>query len=134
MKNKDRIPTHQNQSPLDNNPFANLDISNINLTDERLLPAQKPSIPLSQSSTSIPLKKGRVDLRREKAGRGGKTVTVLEGITNPDDRRDLLKSLQKLCGCGGTIKGDAIEIQGDKRDEMEQALKDQGYRVVLSGG
>lgn len=129
MKNKDRISTHQNPTPLDTNPFANLDLSAIKLSKEKT-----PHDSVSQSAGSIPSKKGRVDLRREKSGRGGKTVTVLEGITNPNDRKDLLKTLQKQCGCGGTIKGEVIEVQGDKRDEIGVVLTGQGYRVVLSGG
>jgi translation initiation factor 1 len=45
---------------------------------------------------------GVTRVRREKGGRGGKTVTVLYGVPgSEDDRRWLLKELKQLCGCGG---------------------------------
>lgn len=124
---KDRISTNP-ASALSNNPFESLDLSEIKLAEENKIPNSVSTKP------SPSVKKGRVDLRREKGGRGGKTVTVLAGIDNPEERKDLLKTLQKHCGTGGTIKGELIEIQGDKRDEMAELLKTEGYRVVLSGG
>ncbi len=129
MKKKDRIPTQLIQNSSLNNHFDALDTS-----DMQLNPAPPPPPKNSLCSSVTQSKKGRINLRREKSGRGGKTVTVLEGIDNPEDRKALLKTLQKQCACGGTIRENAIEIQGDKRNEMATFLKDQGYRVVLSGG
>lgn len=128
MKKKDRVSTEAKGESLGDNPFGGIDLSEIRLVEGRP-DSGKPSL-----QAPVHGKKGRVDLRREKSGRGGKTVTVLEGIGNAEDRKDLLKTLQKQCGCGGTIKEEVIEIQGDKRDEVAKVLKDQGYRVVLSGG
>lgn len=80
--------------------------------------------------------RGRVDVRREKSGRGGKTVTVLfgfKGIAN-EEKIALAKSIQKSCGVGGAVKDGNIEIQGDKREEAAEALEKAGFRVVFAGG
>ncbi|SRR5258708_29658193 len=78
---------------------------------------------------------GYVRIARDKKSRGGKTVTVLAGI--PGDAAqvsELAQSLKKLCGSGGTVKGDSIEIQGDHRDRLEGRLKELGYKVKRVGG
>jgi translation initiation factor 1 len=97
-----------------------------------------PEEPAAQPSESSPVKKnrGRVDIVREKAGRGGKTVTVVRnfiGIGLPEKER-LAKAMQKACGTGGTVKEGRIEIQGDKRDEVARILSEAGFRPVFAGG
>ena len=53
----------------------------------------------------------------ERKGRGGKTVTVLQGVLSPPAGKEALaKLLKNRLGTGGTMKGDEIEIQGDHRD------------------
>ena len=49
--------------------------------------------------------RGRVDIIRQKAGRGGKTVTIVKsfvGIGLPE-KEQLAKAMQKTCGTGGTV-------------------------------
>src|SRR5687768_9487000 len=80
--------------------------------------------------------RGRVDIIRQKAGRGGKTVTVVTnfvGIGLPEKEK-LAKAMQKACGCGGTVKEGRIEIQGDKREEVAKILTEAGFRPVFAGG
>jgi translation initiation factor 1 len=78
---------------------------------------------------------GTVRLRREVKGRGGGTVIVIAGVALPDAQlKELAGALKKRCGCGGTIKGGAIEIQGDHRDLLLQELQARGFRVKLAGG
>jgi translation initiation factor 1 len=80
--------------------------------------------------------RGRVDIIRQKAGRGGKTVTVATnfvGIGLPE-KEMLAKKMQKTCGVGGTVKEGRIEIQGDKRTEVAQILTEAGFRPVFAGG
>lgn len=80
--------------------------------------------------------RGRVDICRQKAGRGGKTVTVVKnfiGIGLPE-KEQLAKKMQKACGTGGTVKNGQIEIQGDKRAEVAEILTQAGFRPVFAGG
>jgi translation initiation factor 1 len=80
--------------------------------------------------------RGRVDIIRQKAGRGGKTVTVIThfvGIGLPE-KEALAKKMQKACGTGGTVKEGRIEIQGDKREEVARILLEAGFRPVFAGG
>lgn len=58
----------------------------------------------------------------------GKMVTVVRGLA-PDDLPDLLTQLKNSCGAGGTIKEEAIEIQGEHADRVEGELSKIGYRT-----
>ena len=78
---------------------------------------------------------GFVRIRREKSGRGGKTVTALYGVRGSDrELDDLLKTLKQRCGAGGAREGDTLEIQGDHRERVEAALVALGHRVKQAGG
>jgi translation initiation factor 1 len=109
-----------------NNPFANLNSTGL------------PPGSSQQPSGSEPKRKsrGRVDIIRHKAGRGGKTVTVITnfvGIGLPEKEK-LAKEMQKTCGVGGTVKEGRIEIQGDKREEAARILTNAGFTPVFAGG
>jgi len=68
-------------------------------------------------------------------GRKGKTVTVISGFqAKPETLAELTKKLKAQCGAGGTVKDNQIEIQGDHRQRLVQALRDLGYKVKVSGG
>lgn len=80
--------------------------------------------------------RGRVDLVRQTAHRGGKTVTVISGFLgiSDDERSALAKAIQTACGCGGTVKEGRIEIQGDQRDTAARVLRKAGFLPVFAGG
>ncbi|BET69031.1 hypothetical protein ASA1KI_39490 [Opitutales bacterium ASA1] len=80
--------------------------------------------------------RGRVDVVRQTAGRGGKTVTVLSGFKGIASREleDLARAVRKASGAGGTVKDGTIELQGDQREKAEQVLRDAGFRPVRAGG
>ena len=80
--------------------------------------------------------RGRVDILRNTAGRGGKTVTVVTGFVGIGlpEKEKLAKQMQKTCGTGGTVKEGRIEIQGDKRTEVARILVEAGFRPVFAGG
>jgi translation initiation factor 1 len=69
-------------------------------------------------------------LRIEKSGRGGKTVTVVDGL--PRNRallKQLASELKQACGSGGTIGDTHVEIQGDQRDAIRPLLAAKGWMV-----
>jgi translation initiation factor 1 len=69
-------------------------------------------------------------LRMEKAGRHGKTVTVVEGLPrNQEFLKGLAAELKRACGGGGTVREDRIEIQGEHRDKLRQLLTAKGWQV-----
>ncbi|PJE79838.1 hypothetical protein CI610_01194 [invertebrate metagenome] len=78
---------------------------------------------------------GRVRVRPEKAGRGGKIVTVITGLPlRGNDLKALAKVLKKRCGGGGAVKNGNIELQGDHVDIMVEVLKKQGFDAKRAGG
>ncbi len=105
------------------NPFAALSAEG--------LPPGPPDLPAKPKKS-----RGRVDILRTTAHRGGKTVTVVKGFVGiglPEKER-LAKAMQKACGVGGTVKEGRIEIQGDKRTEAARILTEAGFRPVFAGG
>ncbi len=78
---------------------------------------------------------GFVRVQRESKGRGGKTVTVISGVSLPEGAlKELAGELKRRCGTGGTVKEGNIEIQGDHRDFLVAELEKRGYRVKRAGG
>lgn len=80
--------------------------------------------------------RGRVDIVRQTAHRGGRGVTVARNFIGIGlaEKQELAKKMQKLCGVGGTVKDGCIEIQGDKREEMKRILTEAGFKPVFAGG
>lgn len=77
----------------------------------------------------------RVTVRLDRKGRGGKTVTVIEGIQiSEGDSEKLLKQLKTRFGTGGAVKNGALEIQGDHCDGIMAELNKRGYRPKRAGG
>jgi translation initiation factor 1 len=78
---------------------------------------------------------GIVRIMRDRKQRGGKTVTVITGVPGSDaELSALAQQLKKLCGSGGTIKDQTIEIQGDHCDKVQAKLTSLGYKVKRAGG
>ena len=129
MSGDGKIPTSGGQE-LGHNPFAALN------------PTGLPSVPLTprppvQPSDAVsPKNRGRVDILRETAGRGGKTVMVVANFTGIglSEKEQLAKKMQKACGAGGTVKDGRIEIQGDRREIVAKILTEAGFRPVFAGG
>jgi translation initiation factor 1 len=84
---------------------------------------------------SLPPEKQEAHIRREKKGRGGKTVTVVRNLQlSPGDLKALGKQLRQACGSGGTVKDGNVEIQGDHRERVAATLAELGYRCKFTGG
>ena len=59
--------------------------------------------------------------------RGGKTVTVVYDLPrNPEFLKELSQELKRACGAGGTVVEDRVEIQGDLRERVREALDETG--------
>lgn len=108
-------------------PFAALSSDGLPPTSETL------TTDIAPPSKQARKHRGRVDILRVKAGRGGKTVTVVKnfvGIGLPE-KEQLAKAMQRACG---TVKAGQIEIQGDKRAEVARILTEANFQPVFAGG
>jgi translation initiation factor 1 len=66
----------------------------------------------------------------EKKGRGGKMVTVVDGLPqNAAFLKDLGQELKRACGTGGTVVDGAVELQGDLRERVRECLLKKGFAV-----
>jgi translation initiation factor 1 len=130
MKDKKRIATDSPTSEW-GSPFEVL--KNLNLPS----PSASQSSEVEKSTPPATKKnRGRVDIIRQTAHRGGKTVTVVTNFTGVSqaEQKQLGKMIQKTCGTGGTTKDGRIEIQGDHRETVARILTDAGFRPVFAGG
>jgi translation initiation factor 1 len=88
-----------------------------------------------KKTSARPASDGVVRVSRQTKGRGGKTVTRVEGVPLDDDAlMQLGKQLRSACGSGGTVKDGVIEVQGDHCDKVIEALKQLGYAPKRAGG
>lgn len=128
MSSTDKVSTDGGQS-LGQNPFGALDAAGLPAASVRPVENQKSKIDTSRN-------RGRVDIKRTTAGRGGKTVTVVTGFVGIGlpEKESLAKKMRNACGCGGTVKEGNIEIQGDQREKIAQILTEAGFRPVFAGG
>jgi translation initiation factor 1 len=87
------------------------------------------------SQQAVPTGDGTVRVSRETKGRAGKAVTLVKGLAL--DQTALVqtaKQLKAACGCGGTVKGGVIEIQGDHVERVIDTLKREGWTDKRAGG
>ena len=86
-------------------------------------------------AVSLPPEQQTVYLHRDSKGRRGSAVTLVKKLVLSDeDMKELAKKLKQLCGSGGTIKDGEIEIQGEHRERISDALRKMGYKVKIAGG
>jgi translation initiation factor 1 len=131
MKERKHIPT--GDEPFSwKSPFAALKDVPLSSTG-----TQTPAHDLADKTPAAPQQnRGRVDILRSTAHRGGKIVTVVTGFVgiSQAEKERLAKDMQKTCGAGGTVKEGRIEIQGDHRNTVARMLTDAGFRPVFAGG
>ncbi|HOO62973.1 MAG TPA: translation initiation factor [Synergistaceae bacterium] len=88
----------------------------------------------SSSSEDTLQLKGVFSLRKEKRGRGGKTVTFLSGTyLVPEEAEKLAKLMRKALGCGSRSEEGMVVLQGDLRDRAKSWLLDHGAKKVVVG-
>jgi len=81
-------------------------------------------------ASHLPAAQTQLIVRKEKTGRKGKTVSIVEGFNaDKTSLTPLAKRLKAICGTGGTAKDSLIELQGDHRAKLASALEKMGYTV-----
>jgi len=116
---KPRIPVSSPQPPIQS-PFAALEIAGL------------PQAPPEQPTPTLPVRHGRIVLRREKAQRGGKTVVIVSGFESSlsnSEIAELARRARQHCGCGGTVRDREIELQGDQPAKVRAFFVQEGFTV-----
>ena len=143
MGKKKRISTSGGSGSLMQNPFGGLDRLAFpeGVGGGRVFAAaggvESSSAAAAQSKGAQGGKsRGRVDIIRQTAHRGGKTVLVVTNFVGVGrlEKESLARKMRKVAGVGGTVKGGNIEIQGDRREQVAAVLKEAGFRPVFAGG
>lgn len=131
--NSNKISTEGGQS-LAQNPFGAL--SSLGLPAAPKSAPQPAAVKPAATAVAPAKNRGRVDIRRETGGRGGKTVTIVDGFVGIGlpEKEQLAKKMRAACGCGGTVKDGAVVIQGDQRETVARILSEAGFRPVFAGG
>ena len=81
-----------------------------------------------EEADTLPKNQQKLRLNMERAGRGGKTVTLVKGfVGSEEDITALCKLLKQKCGVGGSVKDGEIIIQGDHRQRLVEILKKEGF-------
>jgi len=130
-KKRKKIDSSSGGTDLSSNPFGSLDVTGLpNRNSVSRTPAN-PVRPKEQRKS-----RGRVDVLRQRSAGSGGWMTVAKNFVgiSVEEKNALKKTIQKRCGVGGTLKNGAIEIQGDKRDQVREVLESAGFQVVFAGG
>lgn len=81
-----------------------------------------------EDEVTLPPSQQCLRLAMERAGRAGKTVTIVRGFVGAEtDLKVLCKKLKQKCGVGGSVKDGEIVMQGDRRGQLLELLKKEGY-------
>lgn len=129
MSSGGKVPVDGGQG-LGQNPFASLSAAGLPMAAREAGSATPAAVGPAVKN------RGRVDIKRTTAGRGGKSVTLVTGFVGIGlpEKEALAKKMRAACGCGGTVKDGDIEIQGDQRETVARILAEAGFRPVLAGG
>ncbi len=63
--------------------------------------------------------------------RYGKMVTIISGLDSSVDVAELATELKRCCACGGTMKKNVIELQGDHKEKAKKKLEEMGFSVEI---
>ena len=101
--------------------LGKLEMPDDNATDRTQAPIEKNNEKSSKTVT----------LFFEKKGRAGKSATILADFKglNDNEIKELASSLKRTLGCGGSVSGGEILIQGDRRTDLRKILSERGFKV-----
>lgn len=98
-----------------------------------VLPSREVELKLDEPApppVESPALRGKIVVRREVKGRGGKTVTRITGLPEAA-REELAGRLKRALGCGAVLEGDDVIVLGDLVDRAASFLEAEGARRVV---
>ncbi len=109
------------------------DKSRLVYSTEQAVPKEKKDKNIN--APSAPVLSGRLLVKIDRKGRGGESVTLIEGLqTSEKEKEQLLKKLKARLGTGGAIKDSCLELQGEHCAVVMQVLEGMGLKPKRSGG
>ena len=112
-----------NMEELDHKPFAGL-AARFGLSPTPTQTESEPKAPKTAAQPSQPM----LMVRKEKRAKG-KLVTCIYHLL--DNHKAVLKQLKAKLACGGSLRDEVLEVQGDRRSEVADYLLAQGYKLRL---
>jgi translation initiation factor 1 len=91
--------------------------------------AEQPEAPAEAAEPEGPSYAPKVVVRRTKKGRGGRTVTLVQGVTAGHEL--VAGTLKKELGTGARVEGDEVVVQGDQVERVARWLQSQGVKKVV---
>ena len=91
--------------------------------------------PHKSPSKDVVARAQRWIVRISKKGRGGREATLLSarGLSKEEDLSSVARRIRKQMGCGASLEGPDVVVQGDQRERLELWLIKQGARKVTQG-
>ena len=130
MARREPAPNHDSdplKGGLKHNPFAALG-------GERREPTAMPAAQPPTHATDASSTRERVTVRQERAGRGGKTVTIVEGPALAGrDLDSLAREIATAHGVGARVEDASVVVQGDQRERLVAWLTARGFAFVARG-
>ena len=126
-KRRPKQPPHEQPAqPSLNTPFAGLK------GVREVLPAgEPPAAAPAAAGNAPPRAPTRAVIRYQRKGRGGKETTLVEKLgISPSELDTWLKDLKRELGCGGSVEGAAIALQGDQRARLPKWLERRGVARI----
>lgn len=106
------------------------------VTREAPTPVERPLSPAQPRDAGAPDlgRCGKIVVRRERKGHAGKTTTVVDGLGLASrDLERLARVLRRALGCGASVDGERVVVQGDHSARLPGWLSAHGARRVVAG-
>ena len=85
-----------------------------------------------EGSTKGSVQKSPLYVITDRKGRKGKTATIIEGFSLPDQEvEDIARTLRQRLATGGSARGGEILLQGDRRKEAADLLRGMGHKATV---
>ncbi len=70
----------------------------------------------------------KIKIRSERI-RFKKFMTIIDGLSSEVNKKALASELKKKLACGGTVKDDKIELQGQHKEKVKELLVEMGFNA-----